>query len=83
MTNQDVCRPVFEDKSFHVLLSLAVYGKPGIAALPVRSHETVALFGVGVAALLLPFIGIHNAWCRDKAIHELRIIIPMSTLGKI
>jgi hypothetical protein len=26
------------------------------------SHLTEALFGIGTAALLLLFIGIHNAW---------------------
>jgi hypothetical protein len=32
-----------------------------IAAYGTRNHEHVELFGVG-AALLLLFIGIHNAW---------------------
>ena len=27
-----------------------------------RSHAHQAMFGVGAAALLLLFIGIHNAW---------------------
>ena len=33
-----------------------------ISAFAARSHMREALFGVGAAALLLLFVGIHNAW---------------------
>src|SRR5262249_19372061 len=55
-------RPVFEDWSFHVLLPLAAYALLALSALAAVLHERGALFGVGAAALLLLFSGIHNAW---------------------
>jgi hypothetical protein len=54
-------RPVFEDWLFHVLLPAAAYGVLA-AAYAARSSGDKALFGVATAALLLLFIGIHNAW---------------------
>jgi hypothetical protein len=54
-------RPVFEDWLFHVLLPAVAYGVLA-AAYAVRSSGDKALFGVAAAALLLLFIGIHNAW---------------------
>jgi hypothetical protein len=38
----------------YVLLALSAFAAP--------SHTREALFGVGAAALVLLFIGIHNAW---------------------
>jgi hypothetical protein len=59
---QTAYRPEFEDWLFHILLPFAAYlilaGSAYIAR--VRLRET--LFGVGAAALLLLFSGIHNAW---------------------
>jgi hypothetical protein len=43
-------------------LSLVAYAVLAGSALAARSHEREALFGVGGAALVLLFIGIHNAW---------------------
>ncbi len=62
MRHQTVYQPEFEDWLFHVLLPLAAYAVLALSALaaPFKTHE--ALFGVGAAALLLLFIGIHNAW---------------------
>ncbi|MGN6451455.1 MAG: hypothetical protein ACTHL7_00030, partial [Steroidobacteraceae bacterium] len=59
---QTVYRPVFEDWSFHVLLPLLAYATLALTALGAPLHVRGALFGVGAAALLLLFIGIHNAW---------------------
>ena len=59
---QTYYRPVFEDWSFHVLLPLAAYALLALSALAAVLHERGALFGVGAAALLLLFSGIHNAW---------------------
>jgi len=53
---------VFEDWLFHVLLPFAAYSVLAAAAFAAGSHLTEALFGIGAAALLLLFIGIHNAW---------------------
>ncbi len=55
-------RPDFEDWLFHVVLPFAAYAILAMAAYATRSHVRDALFGVGAAALLLLFIGIHNAW---------------------
>jgi hypothetical protein len=55
-------KPVFEDWLFNVLLPLAAYVTLTVSALAAPSHVHEALFGIGAAALLLLFIGIHNAW---------------------
>ena len=62
MRMQRVYRPEFEDLLFHVLLPFAAYGTLAGTAYAIRSSTARALFGVGAAALLLLFIGIHNAW---------------------
>ena len=62
MHTQKVYVPVFEDWLFHALLPLLSYAALGIAALTALVYTQDALFGVGGAALLLLFIGIHNAW---------------------
>jgi ABC-type nickel/cobalt efflux system permease component RcnA len=67
MRAQTVYKPVFEDWLFHVLLPLAAYAILAGSAFAARSFARTALFLVGVAALLLLFIGIHNAW--DTVMH--------------
>ena len=62
MRVQTVYQPVFEDWLFHVLLPFAAYAMLAGAAFAARSYARPALFLVGAAALLLLFIGIHNAW---------------------
>ncbi len=62
MRVQSAYQPVFEDWLFHVLLPFAAYAVLAISAYAARSHARPALFLVGAAALLLLFIGIHNAW---------------------
>jgi hypothetical protein len=62
MRAQTVYQPEFEDRLFHVLLPLAAYAMLALSALAAPFHTREALFGVGGAALLLLFIGIHNAW---------------------
>jgi hypothetical protein len=59
---QTAYKPVFEDWLFHVLLPLASYAMLAGSAFAARSHARPALFIVGTAALLLLFVGIHNAW---------------------
>ncbi len=54
--------PELEDWLFHLVLPLAAYGILAVAAFIARSHPGKALFAVAAAALLLLFIGIHNAW---------------------
>lgn len=62
MRAQTVYKPVFEDWLCHVLLPLVAYAILAGSAFAARSHARTALFLVGAAALLLLFIGIHNAW---------------------
>jgi len=62
MRVQRAYQPVFEDWLFHVLLPCAAYialALSGYLALP---HIRPALLLLGAAALLLLFVGIHNAW---------------------
>ena len=62
LRSQTVYNPVFEDWLFHVLLPFAAYVALVVSALIASSYLREALFGIGAAALLLLFIGIHNAW---------------------
>ena len=67
MRSQTAYKPVFEDWLCHALLPLAAYAILAGTALAARSHARTTLFLVGAAALLLLFIGIHNAW--DTVMH--------------
>jgi hypothetical protein len=62
MRAQSSYRPVFEDWLFHALLPSTAYATLALSGVAAPSHEREALFGVGAAALLLLFVGIHNAW---------------------
>jgi hypothetical protein len=62
MRTQTVYQPVFEDWLFHALLPLAAYAALAVSAYATLAHAREALFAVAAAALLLLFIGIHNAW---------------------
>ncbi len=62
MRVQRVYKPVFEDWLFHVVLPLAAYATLAVMAFAAGSHLRGALFGIGAAAMLLLFVGIHNAW---------------------
>jgi hypothetical protein len=59
---QTIYKPVFEDWLFHVLLPFAAYTTLAVSACAAQFHTRPALFLVAAAALLLLFIGIHNAW---------------------
>jgi hypothetical protein len=60
--SQTTYQTVFEDRLFHVFLPLAAYSMLAVSAWAAYSHPRRALFLVGAAALLLLFVGIHNAW---------------------
>jgi len=62
MRAQTLYKPEFEDWLFHSLLPLAAYTMLAGSAYAARSDVGRALFGVAVAALLLLFASIHNAW---------------------
>jgi hypothetical protein len=59
---QTVYEPVFEDWLWHVALPFAAYAMLLIAALSLGLHVTGSLFAIAAVALLLLYIGIHNAW---------------------
>jgi hypothetical protein len=59
---QTAYQPVFEDWLFHVVLPFTAYATLSVSAGAALAHTTECLFGVATAALLLLFIGIHNAW---------------------
>jgi len=54
--------PELEDWIFHSVLPLIAYAALLASGLMLREPRERALLGVGVSALLLLFIGIHNAW---------------------
>jgi len=62
MRAQTVYQPVFEDWLFHILLPCAAYAILASSACAASAYPSETLFGLGGAALLLLFIGIHNAW---------------------
>jgi hypothetical protein len=73
MRKQVAYAPVFEDWLFHVALPAAAYAILALTSFAAPSRERAALFGVGGAALLLLFIGIHNAF--DNVAHIVNISI--------
>jgi hypothetical protein len=62
MRTQSAYRPEFEDWLFHSLLPQIAYVTLVASAYTVRKQEHLTMFAVAASALLLLFIGIHNAW---------------------
>jgi hypothetical protein len=62
MRLQTVYKPEGEDWLFHGILPVVAYALLAIAAYATWANHPQALFGVGASALLLLFVGIHNAW---------------------
>jgi hypothetical protein len=62
MRLQTLYKPEFEDWLFHAILPFVAYATLAVSAYSARSHEREAWFATAVAALLLLFSGIHNAW---------------------
>ena len=62
MRAQSAYKPVLEDWLFHAIVPWATYALLGLSALIAPFHLRGALFGAGASALLLLFLGIHNAW---------------------
>jgi hypothetical protein len=54
--------PVFEDWLWHNALPIVAYATLFAAAIVLHRRPEGALFVIGATALLLLFIGIHNAW---------------------
>ena len=53
---------MLEDWIWHIALPLVAYALMTVSAVMLPGRRTLAPFGIGVAVLLLVFIGIHNAW---------------------
>lgn len=62
MRTQKAYKPVFEDWVFHALLPFAAYATLAASASLSVLLSPNAMFGVAAAALILLFVGIHNAW---------------------
>lgn len=62
LRTQTVYKPVAEDWLFYALLPLAAYAVLAGSACITPTHARISLYLVGAAALLLLFVGIHNAW---------------------
>jgi hypothetical protein len=74
MRRQTAYKPVFEDWLFHFILPCVAYTSLCGAALTAALTARVALFIVGGVALLLLFVGIHNAW--DTATYHVLVRTP-------
>src|SRR6266704_7171383 len=55
-------QPVLEDWLFHTVFPLVSYTAIVVAAILLPGYPVPALFVIAAAAVLLLFIGIHNAW---------------------
>ena len=55
-------QPVFEDWLWHTVMPLLAYAALAVGGIVLGWKSTGALFVIGGAALLLMFVGIHNAW---------------------
>lgn len=62
LRSQTAYQPQGEDWLFHACLPLLAYALLAGSALFAQAHFRRALFVVGASALLLLFVGIHNAW---------------------
>ena len=62
MLRQTVYQPVAEDWIFHLFLPVLAYALFAVTPLVGLSHLREALFVGAAGALILLFVGIHNAW---------------------
>lgn len=63
MLRQPAYKPQFEDWLFYSALPMVAYAVLAASSfVPNRFDFSIALFMVGGSALLLLFVGIHNAW---------------------
>ncbi len=74
-------RLVFEDWLWHIGLPLSTYALTFLAALLLRSYPHQSLFIVAFSALLLLFVGIHNAW--DAVTYITVQLAPTKTLDRV
>lgn len=72
MRAQTLYHPVFEDWLFYAILPFAGYAILATSAFAARLYVYSPMFGVAAAALLLLFVGIHNAW--DAATYHVFVL---------
>ena len=71
-------QPVLEDWIWHSILPLIAYVALAVAAAALPRNTEPALFAIAGCALLLVFIGIHNAW--DTAMY-VALVMTQPTQG--
>jgi hypothetical protein len=59
---QDRYTPELEDWIWHIILPIAAYTALLLAGILLNWHPSAALYLIALSALLLLYIGIHNAW---------------------
>jgi hypothetical protein len=79
MRQQNAYKPELEDWIFHVWVPFAAYGVLLASACCERVDARQSLFGVATAALLLLFVGIHNAW--DAVTYHVYVTRPKRKSG--
>ena len=62
MLRQSGYKPVLEDWVWHQILPMIGYAMLFVGAAGMSHDQNWALFTIGAVALLLLFVGIHNAW---------------------
>ena len=72
-------KPEMEDWIWHVVLPLIAYVTLSLGAATLTLRHVPALFGIAAFALLVLFIGIHNAWDSVTYIAVLRLKSPPKT----
>lgn len=72
--SQQAYKPEFEDWLFHSLLPLVAYAILAACGLLATLHLRGALFTVAGTAMLLLFVGIHNAW--DAVTYHVLVVRP-------
>jgi hypothetical protein len=55
-------QPVLQDWIWHAALPFVAYAALLVSAILLRRHPEESLFVIGTVAILMVFIGIHNAW---------------------
>jgi hypothetical protein len=59
---QSSYKPVLEDWIWHIVLPFVAHTALVGSSIALWNHRSAALFVIGAAAVLLLFVGIHNAW---------------------
>jgi len=59
---QTTYKPEFGDWLFYVVIPMVIYATLALSALAASSFPNETLFAVGGVALMLLFVGTHNAW---------------------